>query len=259
MTVNELLPKQYRNWLLISETFLTHQGEGASTGQLAFFVRLGACNLHCKWCDTPYTWSYSERLSQLHESGKQYQAASELTRIDLEKIAELVLDQPARLVVITGGEPLLQANTVSLLISRVNEDVRKHRFEIETAGTISPHMLDGYENVSFNVSPKLSGSGNTLTERFKPGILREFLRYDSRFKFVIDTRSEGQAREDLGEVEHIVGMIRIPDHRVWVMPCGTDKDDVVHGMQQLAPIAIEHGWNLSGRDHVLIWGNERGH
>lgn len=41
--------------LLVSEVFgPTVQGEGKHCGRIAAFVRLGGCNLHCRWCDTPY-------------------------------------------------------------------------------------------------------------------------------------------------------------------------------------------------------------
>lgn len=248
-----------RDWLLISEQFLTHQGEGPSTGQLSYFVRLGACNLHCVKCDTAYTWAFSERLAGLHESGKQYVAKNELRRISVDKLADNVLTQPARLVVITGGEPLLQAETLAFLISRVNEEVAPHRFEIETAGTLSPYPLSDFENVAYNVSPKLASSGNGNDERYRPSVLREFLALDSQFKFVIGWTGPESEAEDLREVERIVGTLGIPDYRVWLMPCGTSGIEVISGMKRLAPVAIAHNWHLTGRDHVLIYENQRGH
>ncbi len=51
-------PRPSAGQLLISEVFgPTLQGEGPSAGQAAAFVRLGACNLSCAWCDTAYTWN----------------------------------------------------------------------------------------------------------------------------------------------------------------------------------------------------------
>ena len=47
------------NSLTVSEIFgPTFQGEGPFTGRAAVFLRLGRCNLDCKWCDTPYTWDW---------------------------------------------------------------------------------------------------------------------------------------------------------------------------------------------------------
>ena len=63
--------------LLISEIFgPTIQGEGKSIGQTASFIRLGGCNLHCVWCDTPYTWDAA-----------RYDLREELTKIDIREIA----------------------------------------------------------------------------------------------------------------------------------------------------------------------------
>ena len=36
----------------------TIQGEGKSAGRRVIFIRLSMCNLHCSWCDTPYTWNW---------------------------------------------------------------------------------------------------------------------------------------------------------------------------------------------------------
>jgi 7-carboxy-7-deazaguanine synthase len=251
---------EHRNWLLVSETFTTLQGEGVSTGRLAHFVRLGACDLHCKWCDTPYTWAFSERLAALHESGKQYNAKTELRRVPILELAQQVRDANVPLCVITGGEPLLQLGPVASLISAVNEEAvdRVIAFEFETAGTHDPGELLGFDNVSFNVSPKLASSGNELDLRFRPEVLKYFVASGrARFKFVVDTR-EAFAR-DLEEVERIVELCGIPPEQTWLMPCGTTEEEIVDGLQLLAPIAIRRRWNLTGRQHVTIWGSERGH
>jgi 7-carboxy-7-deazaguanine synthase len=242
-----------RDWLLVSETFFTLQGEGPSTGKPAFFIRLGACNMHCSWCDTAYTWAFSEAKAAQHESHHVYDANAELTRVPLIRLSDQIIDSGAQLIVITGGEPLLQAETVARLISQINEYPGKRRFEIETAGTLSPKDLSMFENVSFNVSPKLASSGNAVEERYKPDELREFMELDSRFKFVIGDIP------DVMEVEEIVDKLCIPPSRVWIMPLGTTPDAIVMGLKHLSGIAIGNHWNLSSRQHVLIWGDKRGH
>ncbi len=71
----------------VNEIFYSLQGEGYHAGTAAVFVRLSGCNLQCPFCDTQ------------HESG------SEMTE---DEIAAEVAKYPARLVVVTGGEPSLQ-------------------------------------------------------------------------------------------------------------------------------------------------------
>lgn len=82
--------------LQVCETFYSLMGESTRVGLPAFFIRLSGCNLRCRYCDTAYAY----------EDGREMAVA------DLLKAAE---DFPSRLVLVTGGEPLLQEDTMSLL------------------------------------------------------------------------------------------------------------------------------------------------
>lgn len=255
-------PEPARDWLLVSETFYTLQGEGPSTGSPAFFVRLGTCNQRCRWCDTAYTWAFTERQAAAHESGRKYDPAKELKRESIARIAHLIGISGAPLVVITGGEPMIQRETVSSLVSLCNESIYAPEFEIETAGTIAPGELGLYHNVAFNVSPKLQGSGNPKDVRYKPEVLHEFaLHPRTTFKFVIDTRdnSSAGAGSDLAEVEDIVEECHITNNTIWLMPCSRTQDELEHGLRVLAEICKTRYWHLSGRQQITIWGDERGH
>ena len=76
--------------LPLMEAFYTIQGEGRHTGHAAYFIRLGGCDVGCVWCDVKESW----------EAGKW-------PVLPIEKIVADALAYPGRLVVITGGEPLL--------------------------------------------------------------------------------------------------------------------------------------------------------
>lgn len=253
-----------REWLLVSEEFLSAQGEGPSVGVPASFLRLGACNLHCKWCDTPYTWVFSEAKAKQHESVSPFDPSLELKRVPLIKLADRIISFGTPLCVITGGEPLLQLEAVSSLISLVNENPAAPRFEIETAGTLQPYELSLYDRVNFNVSPKLAGSGNPKEKRFVPAVLKEFAELAARgrasFKFVIDTRDGGVAKyyEDLEEVGDIVTQCGIPNDSIYLMPCGTTTEELLIGLQLLAPVAIDRRWNLTNRLQIMCFGDKRG-
>lgn len=84
----------------VTEIFFSIQGESTFAGQPCVFVRLTACNLRCTWCDTEYAFYGGERLS-------------------IDEVMERVRRYPARLVEITGGEPMLQEREVIPLMERL--------------------------------------------------------------------------------------------------------------------------------------------
>jgi 7-carboxy-7-deazaguanine synthase len=88
MTTQELVASGLQ--LPVMEAFYTIQGEGRFTGTPAYFIRLGGCDVGCVWCDVKESW----------EAGKWPVLA-------IEEIVEEAIKYPGRLVVITGGEPLM--------------------------------------------------------------------------------------------------------------------------------------------------------
>lgn len=224
--------------LVVSEVFgPTVQGEGPSLGRRAGFVRLGRCNLACTFCDTPYTWRWDD-----------HDPAVELHSMTTDAIARTIEGMDVPLVVITGGEPLLQQSHLVPLLERLT--ATGHAIEIETAGTIAP-TPDVTNHVDrFNVSPKLANSGNPHDRRYKPDVLRAFQATNKAiFKFV----ATGTA--DLDEIARIVDEVQLTD--VWVMPEGTDARTITDRAHQLADPVIARGWNLTTRLHILLWGDER--
>lgn len=223
--------------LVVSEVFgPTFQGEGPSIGRTAAFVRLGRCNLACTWCDTPYTWDWS-----------RHDPAVELAERTVDDVlAEVDAMGPVELLVVTGGEPLLQQSRLVPLLRGATE--RGLRVEVETAGTLAPDdevvaLVD-----RFNVSPKLANSGNPAERRHRPEALRAFEATGKAvFKFVV---------RDIGELDEVAAFGVGP---VWVMPEGIDAVVLTERMQALAPAVLARGWHLTPRLHVLLWGDRRGH
>jgi 7-carboxy-7-deazaguanine synthase len=72
----------------VMEHFYTLQGEGFYSGQAAYFIRLGGCDVGCVWCDVKESWDAS-----LHP------------QMSVETMKELVAVHPGKIVVVTGGEP----------------------------------------------------------------------------------------------------------------------------------------------------------
>jgi len=222
--------------VIVNEIFgPTFQGEGPSIGRRCGFVRLGRCNQACSWCDTPFSWRWSDHDPdvELHEMA----VGDVLTSLDAMQVD---------MVVITGGEPLLQQENLKPLVDGLRAE-RGWRVEVETAGTIAPSL----DVDQWNVSPKLANSGNSLGRRFKPDVLRAFEQTGcASFKFVVAEPG------DLDEVAAIVATCGLTD--VWLMPEGVDGATLNQRLTWLAPAAIERGWNLTTRLHILIWGDERG-
>jgi 7-carboxy-7-deazaguanine synthase len=147
----------------VKEIFFTLQGEGANTGRPAVFCRFAGCNLWtgreadranatCNFCDTDF-------VGVDGPGGGKFVSADDLARAVADKWPANVSARARRLVVCTGGEPLLQMD------ARIVEALHAQGFEIaiETNGTqIPPEGVDW-----ICVSPKVGAplvltSGNEL-------------------------------------------------------------------------------------------------
>ena len=225
--------------LVVSEVFgPTFQGEGPSIGRRAGFVRLGRCNLDCSWCDTPYTWDWD-----------RYDPAAELHRASVPSVLTQLDAMAPEIVVVTGGEPLLQQRRLVPLLEACA--ARVWPVEIETNGTIAPRPdLVGLV-ARWNVSPKLANSGVPHDKRVCPDALAA-LRATGRaaFKFVATQPA------DLDEVAELVDAHGLEP--VWIMPEGTDPTTWLDRARELTDPVLARGWNLTPRLHVLIWGDQRG-
>lgn len=244
--------------LLVSEVFgPTLQGEGPSIGTPCVFIRLGGCNLNCSWCDTPYTWAFTERRAEMHHSKKVYDPKTELRRISDEEIVRQIREEfefTEGLIVISGGEPFLQQGAIERFIRYLNSRYPlAYDFEIETAGTIMPSPALCKLGVQFNVSPKLEHSGNDPEKAIKPAVLKAFADAGAVFKFVA-ARST-----DLPQIWTVANAADLPEERIWVMPEGITANDVVKHMRNLQYGVIKRRWHLTTRLQILLWGNEKGH
>lgn len=232
--------------LTVAEIFgPTFQGEGPSTGRISAFLRLGACNLNCSWCDTPYSWDWSGEL------GQKFDPHVELRKLSFAEVyAELEAKHVDRLVV-TGGEPLLQQSALGRFLTCRPSSL--HAVELETNGTIQPDQALVEQVSHFNVSPKLSNSGIPHEKRIRPLAVRAFHETGkASFKFVVREPSE------LQEIAELFASIGLTGADVWVMPEGTTAEVLLDRMRMLAPLVLERGWNLTGRLQVLLWDARRG-
>jgi len=231
----------------VPEIFYTLQGEGVSCGQPAIFVRLSNCNLSCIWCDTPYTWNF-EKVKSDHP--EKYVKQNQQTQLSVDELRKTINEFPEHaILVITGGEPMLQQKEIIELIygGILNVD----RIEIETNGTIVPNA-ELFPHCNFNVSLKLSNAGMLPEKRIRPAAVQAYVQANSVFKFVVDTP------QDLDEIQRIIDRFDIDNSRVWLMPQGRTVEELNSKLEWLAAICIENGYNLTHRLHVQTWGAKRG-
>lgn len=124
----------------VTEIFFSIQGEGTRAGRPCVFVRFTGCDLRCVWCDTAYA----------------FHGGRDMTR---GEILDAVAAHPGRLVLLTGGEPLLQAELPALA-----GDLLARGYEV-TVETHGQRPLDGLpREVVRIVDVKPPGSGEVTTD-----------------------------------------------------------------------------------------------
>lgn len=112
LTSNDMLDGGRR--LPLVEDFYTIQGEGFHAGKPAYFIRLGGCDVGCRWCDAKYTWN-----------------PKIFPPVDVDVVVERAKECAAQAIVITGGEPLLYP--LDVLTSRLRDEGLE--IFLETSGT----------------------------------------------------------------------------------------------------------------------------
>jgi organic radical activating enzyme len=218
--------------LLVNEVFYTLQGEGPDSGRPAIFVRLAKCNLRCYFCDTEF------------ETGEE---------IELHALVDDVLVIARRkqcsLVVITGGEPLLQ--NIVPFVRRMNEFGIS--CSIETAGTVTlPELhtvFDPLRTIAGNLivcSPK-TPKVHPYLERLV-GAWKYVVRHGEGDKWGMPTKStQHQGRDS------VVFYPKHPVVQIWISP----MDEQEYGPNQrnrewARDLCLEHGYRLSLQVHKLV-------
>ncbi|MGN0143597.1 MAG: putative 7-carboxy-7-deazaguanine synthase QueE [Clostridium sp.] len=156
----------------VIEKFLSVDGEGPSSGELATFIRFQNCNLRCSWCDTKYSWN-SEDINE---------------RLSAEDIYDYIKKNNVNNVTLTGGEPLIQEN-IDELLDVLNEDENLN-IHIETNGSIDIEPFKKKHtkgNISYIVDFKLPSS--KMTQKMDYNNLKCVEKNDV-YKFVIGSMED---------------------------------------------------------------------
>ena len=189
----------------VNEIFYSLQGEGRNTGRAAVFIRFAGCNLHCPFCDTEFD-RYTEMSGQ--------------------EIVDAALAYPSRFVVLTGGEPTLQADEAFVDL------LHRHGCEVamESNGTRpAPTNIDW-----LTVSPKGSfsrtwdaGCGERMPDEIKivfeedtPDRLSSFKQPPSTLLFLQPCDTGDKERND--RILHLC-IDYIKEHPEWRLSLQTHK------------------------------------
>lgn len=250
----------------------TIQGEGKMAGVPVLFVRTAGCNLRCMWnlpngevslCDTPSA-SFDTRGEK---------------RMAIETVKKIILNNMGKMnhLVISGGEPFIQAKGLVSLISEL-KDERIFHISIETNGTIFNEELVNSIHF-FSISPKLKNAVPTkekldktrATIPFDPKHVeqarinihaiqsiidhcRQTPGKDFQLKFVVQNHDELQEIEDT----FLSQLTNWNPDDVVLMPLGSTPDEMKQTRMLTIEAAIERGWRYSPRLQINYFGGLAG-
>ena len=211
--------------MLVSEIFLSIQGESTYAGRPCIFVRLSGCNLSCDWCDT------------------RYAAAGEgAVEMTVEEVSEAVSRFKPSIVEVTGGEPLMQAEARAL-VKRLLDGGGE--VLVETNGSL---CLEGVDERAVKIvdvkCPSSGHAGSFLVENLK------YIKESDEVKFVIGDYADYEfAKEFSGE------FIKDRTEKILFAPVRPGLEP-----RLLAEWILRDGLKvrLQLQIHRYIWDSERG-
>lgn len=203
----------------IDEIFYSLQGEGTRRGQPCAFVRLTGCPLRCVWCDTTYAFHGGNAMSR-------------------DQVLDRLSGYPTRLVCVTGGEPLAQAEVHPLMTQLADDG---WTVLLETSGALDTSRVD--PRVVRILDLKAPGSGEEDRNLWSNV---ETLRPTDEVKIIVADRTDYEwARA------------RIQEHDLPAR-CARVLLGPVHGQQDATELAgwiLEDGLDvtLQQQEHKLLW------
>lgn len=266
----------------------TMQGEGKLAGMPVLFVRTAGCNLRCTWadehgdidiCDTPYS---SHHVTEYEE----WEVKDIIRVLDYNR-------GNIKHVVISGGEPTLQARELASLASAIRKNLGMH-ITLETNGTIYVPELANDINL-FSISPKLRSSEPSaaknahLTKAIDTILIQNHARLRKNTEVIqkyvnscmilesyygdrVDTQPIKRKDRDF-QLKFVVGREEdeeeikqdflsrlgfVNNEDVLVMPLGSNPDKLKEHLDLAAKMAIRNGWRFSPRIQIDVFGDVAG-
>lgn len=202
--------------LIVNEIYLSLQGESTFAGLPCIFIRLTACDLRCSYCDTAYAFKEGRKMAVTQILAEVRRVAQPLrSKAGAREPAGGLAVVPLPLVELTGGEPLLQKNSLPLMSGLCDEGFV---VLLETSGAHDIAPVD--KRVRRIMDLKCPSSGESARNRFEN--LRHLQNTDE-IKFVIGTVEDYEwAKEKIAA--HKLDSI-CPLLISWVHPLSPDQKE----------------------------------
>ena len=238
--------------LVVNEIYLSLQGESTFAGLPCIFIRLTACNLRCSYCDTAYAFAEGMKKSLAAVEAEVKRLATPFREV--RSMAAQARDR-LPLIELTGGEPLLQKNSLPLMKNLCDEGFT---VLLETSGAHDISLVD--PRVRRIMDLKCPSSGEVERNRWEN---LAHLKSTDEIKFVIGTREDYEwSKAKINE--HRLNQI-CPLLFSWVHPLRPEQQDkslkrVPEGQtplarQQLAEMVIADALpvRFQAQLHKIIW------
>ena len=206
----------------ICEVFRSLQGEGVLIGTPTLFIRTVGCNLRCNWCDTP----------QAREGG---------TEMSVEQLLVRAAEEETPFVCLTGGEPLLQKDSIKLMSKLVEVG---YQVTLETNGSLDLEQVPCAENMLISMDLKCPSSG--MHERMMFSNL-ELLSPADQLKFIVEDQ------DDLKYAEKIMKSYDIKSNIIFTPVGGLALEPVARWV-----LGKRINARVLPQLHKIIWGDKPG-
>ncbi|GAA7932879.1 7-carboxy-7-deazaguanine synthase QueE [Helicobacter pylori] len=248
--------------LPVVESFFSLQGEGKRIGKPSLFLRLGGCNLSCKGfnCKTilhDETLTGCDSLYAVHPKFKETWDYYNEPKSLIERLEDLAPNYKHFDFILTGGEPSLYFNNPILISVLEHFYHKKIPLFVESNGSIFFEFSPILKELHFTLSVKLSFSLEEESKRINLKALQNILNNakSAHFKFVLESKNAAQS---IAEIKNLLKQLPLKNNEIFLMPLGATNNELDKNLKTLAPLALEHGFNLSDRLHIRLWDNQKG-
>lgn len=224
-----------------------------------------------KGCDSSYTWSKKFKHLMGHATpeviAEKIIACNKNLHNPTGRFLHPVSEQRAHMC-FTGGEPLMphaQKCSINILQYFKNSLNNPGGVTYETNGTqkLTEEFIEWWSRprdyeLFFSLSPKLwTVAGEKREKAIKTDIVSKYreLSHKGQLKFVM-----GSEKHQWDELEEVIKLFRDVgvDYPVYIMPVGAREEEQTATAGDVAKMAFDRGYNVSGRMHVYLFGNAIG-